>query len=108
MLKRWMPLIFMACFSANSAHAMRCGNDLVFAGDHLVDVLNKCGEPAFSTERSELLVTQVHHQLVAAGVVKPVVITEWVYDLGPNQFMRLVMFRNGLVQGIRTLGHGAR
>lgn len=103
---RCVLLIFVVCVAASSAHAMRCGNDLVFEGDHLVDVLNKCGEPVFVTERSELLVTQVHHQLVAAGVVKPIVITEWVYDRGPNQFLRLVMFRNGVVKEIRTLGYG--
>ena len=36
---------------AYSAASMRCGNELVSVGDHLVEVLGKCGEPVYAERR---------------------------------------------------------
>jgi len=108
MFRRLLSLMFAACMLVSNAHAMRCGKALVSKGDHFIEVLNKCGEPTYREDYTELLVTRTHHKLVTLEVVKPIVTTDWVYNFGPHQFMRLVRFKNGVVRGILTLGAGYR
>ena len=33
-------------------------------------------------------------------------VESWVYNFGPNKFMRKVRFENGIVADIETLGYG--
>lgn len=69
---------------AVAAADLRCNSLLVEPGDHLVDVLDLCGEPAFSTQRVDL---RRDGRLVT--------VDEWVVDLGRNRFRRHLEFENG-------------
>lgn len=92
-----------------TAHAqewsMRCGKDLVKEGDSRSHVLAKCGKP-LSKERFQ----EAHEDERVdpnSGKVRVYRRTErlerWVYDLGPNQFVRELVFRKGALASI-TLG----
>ncbi len=35
-----------------------------------------------------------------------VTIEEWTYNLGPNRFLRILTFRNGVLANIKTGGYG--
>ena len=122
-------VIFAAClsFAAFDAEAMRCGNKLVSAGQHMAEVLGRCGEPVHVQQRliyrtglprpdyarspglryrgddvtrEELLIHQ-------RSVVE-VQVELWTYNFGPRKLMRLVRFENGVVRDIKTLGYGFR
>lgn len=78
--------LLLAIFCTQTGHAadLRCSSLLVEPGDHLIDVLDLCGEPVFSTQRVDLR---------RDGRV--VTVDEWVFDLGRNRFRRHLEFQNG-------------
>jgi hypothetical protein len=91
-----------------SAHALRCGTALVTAGDHKIDVLQKCGDPVSIDTRTAYQVIQKHHKhhTVQRELVIPITIEEWIYNFGPRQFMRWLRFENGRLVKIRALQYG--
>jgi len=73
------------------AGGLRCEDQLIQEGFTFVEVLERCGTPAFETQRPEWLVP---------GVV--VFVDEWTYELGRNRFRRLLTFENGRLVRIET------
>jgi hypothetical protein len=97
--------------------AFRCESGrLVDTGDHMYDVRNKCGEPDMVTQRVDK--RKVKHKVVrwvqgAAEEVEEereveVLIDEWVYDLGPQRFIRIVSFEDDHVTRVGTGSRGSR
>ena len=56
-----------------SAASMWCGNDIVNVGDPEVVVLQKCGPPSYKNG------------------------DQWIYDRGPGNFLKIVVFGLGKV-----------
>jgi hypothetical protein len=80
-----------------------CGDRIISTGDTKGDVLAKCGEPFYRTSHDEELREQfdeIHSRRVV------VTVEEWTYNFGPQRFLRIITFRNGLVVDIRTGGYG--
>lgn len=105
MKKRIYFLGLCLCLSAPSAWAFRCGSSLVNAGDHKLEVLNKCGDPVFADSRIELRYTKLFGTGLEFGQYVPIMIDEWVYDFGPNRFVQLFRFENGRLVDIQSLGY---
>ncbi|MFT3915455.1 MAG: DUF2845 domain-containing protein [Anaeromyxobacteraceae bacterium] len=79
-------------------------------GDTKADVLARCGQPAdlhaWQGVRSLPLVAT---GTGAVGVSRrPVRHEQWIYNLGPNQFLRVVLFEDGRVASVSTGGYGYR
>ncbi len=106
---RAAPLFALALLMAMPAHAFRCGNHLIVAGDSRDKVIARCGEPS-DVERTAVLrrpVIWYHGRPFHVGsdpIEVPVEV--WTYNLGPNKLMRRVKFEGGLVTTIDTLGYG--
>ena len=77
--------------AATSAHAFRCGALLVREGETPVEVRGKCGEPSSQERR------------VACGGPT---IDQWTYNLGPNDFLQILTFRNGRLEMIEAGSYG--
>ena len=78
--------------------SMRCGNDLITKGTSQAKVAALCGQP-----------TQVVHPPAYDGVVPGASDVQeeiWTYNLGPNNLMRRIWFRNGIVANIDSVGYG--
>lgn len=79
-------------------------------GVHLRDtrgqVLAKWGEPTRRQRRREASSVYVPSGTVAVGATRIVEVEAWIYDLGPRRFMRRVVFEDGLVVRVETLGRG--
>lgn len=78
-----------------AALAFRCGKVLVSEGDSKAEVLIKCGAPDWKTQWSEDFV----------GGPYPVVSSEkerWLYNLGPQRFMRILLFEDGRLSEVNT------
>jgi hypothetical protein len=99
-----------------SAQAMRCGTRLVTAGDTQEEVLRNCGEPVQTSSRyitrgasySDLrfgnsISGSTNGQYFFA---EEVLVEEWIFNFGPNKFMRKVIFENGIVADVETLNYG--
>jgi len=86
-----------ALLAAPSAHAFRCGTELVQEGDRKFDVVEKCGEPDFRDRRSGAW-------LQGFG---PVGFTETCYyNRGPSRLLRILTFEQGRLRSIETGGRG--
>ena len=114
-------IVAVALLAPESAHAFRCGNKLVKEGMHEVEIVAICGEPTtkrnlgyavrlidYRDRRSNLpgmsLSRSRGHVLYPAEVM----VTEYIYNLGPRKFMRRLVFEGGLLATIETLGRGYR
>jgi len=94
--------------AALPAYAFRCGTRVITQGDPADKVLNFCGSPiSVQTRRAERpYIDELGRSYLYRGLVEEVVIEEWTYNLGPNQFMRLVRIENGRVVEVKSLGYG--
>lgn len=88
--------------------AMRCGSELVSHGDHKIEVLHKCGQPALVEPRGYQHYSYQPHYLHGSRQHFAVYadIEEWTYNFGPRRFMRLVRFADSKVVRIISLDYG--
>lgn len=90
-------LLLCAPMSAPADNAMRCGTRLVGPGDRMFEVRELCGEP-------DIKVVLVSALTVNYGFLPYE--EEWQYNLGPQQLMRFLRFRNGRLTSIETGPYG--
>ncbi|MCC3243843.1 DUF2845 domain-containing protein [Methylocystis sp. WRRC1] len=102
-------------FPGDVAFAMRCGTSLVIEGQSKYEVLRLCGEPAYADSRVEYrwapnwtgprpLDGPANHY--PSPAVRRLVYDEWVYNFGYTQLMPSLIFENGRLIEIRSLGYG--
>jgi hypothetical protein len=97
-----------ATISANARDdGLRCGSKLVVIGDTRDSVRHKCGDPADITHSTEVRRPSFAYRgrLFYEDEVA-VEVENWVYNLGPNKFMRRVRFVDGIVEDIESLDYG--
>jgi len=117
--------LFLFTSAVQADSTLRCGRDIVSRGDNQGEVLIKCGEPIYATERkiyrsgipnrrfrslsfgngysSDITRRElIHHNRSVVEV--PVEV--WTFNFGPRYFMRDITFVDGRVSNIKTLGYG--
>ncbi|HBH35205.1 MAG TPA: hypothetical protein DDW45_02005 [Gammaproteobacteria bacterium] len=109
-------LLSMLLAGACSIHAesRRCGTRLVDTGDTKADVLMRCGEPMLKEVlRSESTGNQFRSdsdiqsgQNTDSGEIRlynetTEIIEQWTYNPGWGKFLKLVIFRGGIVDSIK-------
>ncbi len=104
-------LLLLSVFAGSTAAAdsMRCGTKLIVDGDTRAEVRAKCGKPE-DIDKSTLLRRAVlwlngRPVYVGDGLVE-VPVEKWLYNFGPQRFMRRLKFVDGKVTAIETLGYG--
>lgn len=113
-------LLALGLLLPETAAAFRCGNKLVKDGMHEVEVVAICGEPTFKKHLGYAIrnVNIREHQVSvpgwtitrAPGYYYPaeVMVTEYVYNLGPRKLTRRLVFEGSLLVSVETLGRGYR
>lgn len=107
-----LAVVVGVLMNANAAFAMRCGTHLVREGDLRSRVLQLCGEPTDISQRVEersvrQLVAQQRQDVptvLSASVA--VVVESWTFNFGPDRAMQRVVFYDGVVNQIESLGRG--
>ncbi len=102
--------------AVSPAGAMYCGVNVINEGLSKFEVLQRCGPPAYSDTVYEARLaipnTTIPRPLVGSTLASPypglqqVAVDEWVYNFGPTQFMPQLIFENGRLIEIRSLGYG--
>ena len=92
------------------ANTMRCGSRIIARGDTRSEVAARCGEPTeVITQRSvfrrPVIWSNGRPFFVGESFIE-IPVESWIYNLGPNRLMRKVIFENGFVSEIQTLGFG--
>ena len=88
---------------AEAANSMKCGTRLVTTGDTKAEVLARCGAPDWRDEWSEKIIEDF------AGLNERRISVErerWIYNFGPQKFLRFLVFQNGRLVNITTGDHG--
>ncbi|MBD3655025.1 MULTISPECIES: DUF2845 domain-containing protein [Marinobacter] len=97
------PLLALLTFAALVALAqtshgeLRCGSSLVSNGAWPIEVEERCGPPDYVAEYPSATVPGL-------GVVQTE--AHWYYNHGPQRFMQRLIFRNGKLARVDTLGYG--
>lgn len=94
-----------------TAEALSCAQRLVVVGDSSARVMQLCGEPAEIVERNETRSRTVQGRapdgtIVMHTITVTVVLQQWTYDFGPQRFMRQLIFEEGRLIRMSTLGYG--
>jgi hypothetical protein len=99
--------VAMTYSSMSIADGLRCGNKLVQQGDSRASVRAKCGEPVDITHKTILRrPSYVFRGRLYYGDEVAVEEEGWIYNLGPNKFMRRVRIVDGIVEDVETLDYG--
>ena len=115
----YLCLFLASLLFTNSALAMRCGTKLVSKGDSMFKVYKLCGTADFVQERTIYRYgipisrfTSVDNRLGDRELLLhqrsrvEVLVEDWTYNFGPNQFVRRVRFEDGVVIRIDTQSYG--
>jgi hypothetical protein len=116
-----LGLLAIALLAPGTAEAFRCGTKLVKEGMHEAEVVAICGEPT-SMRHLGYAVRLLDYRDRRPGVPgwtlsrgpshalypAEVMVTEYVYNLGPRKFMRRLVFEGGLLATVEKLGRGYR
>lgn len=86
-----------------TAAAMRCGGRVVDTGDYAVQVRARCGEPYWISETSTILVYGAYGPVVQRAVQE---VQDWYYNFGSSRLVRRLVFVDGRLHRIDTLGYG--
>lgn len=105
--------------TSTSAHALRCGRNLVKTDMHEAEVIKICGNPTTARDlgyavRGTFVPIRRH---AAPGMTiehypgyghyrEEVLLTEYVYNFGPRKLMRRLLFEAGILVRIETIGYG--
>jgi len=124
-----LPVLLVLSLTTVEARAdyMRCGRDLISEGDRQGEVLAACGEPILARDkkiyrtgipRRNFRLTHLGNGFYADLTDRELAyhnrstvevnVETWTYNFGPHYFMREVMFQDGRVIDIKTLGYGHR
>ncbi len=98
---------------AAADETMRCpSGKLVRVGDRLLDLAQTCGAPDQTDRRTAWREVAGRREsgprTDEERLVVEVRIDEWLYDLGPGRLVRRLVFENGRLARIDTLGRGRR
>lgn len=100
---------FLVLLLSAPAMAFRCGTQLIREGDHYIEVLKKCGEPALQERWIEegVVSRQIHPSFrFREYTTDGVVVQLWTYNFGSQKFMRQLKFRNGFLEEIEKIDYG--
>jgi hypothetical protein len=109
-MKRVAAVVILGLLACSPAFAFRCGTKLVAKGDTRSQVAAKCGEPTDVVKMSSIFrrptVWANGRPYYLGEDFVEVPVESWIYNLGPNKLMRKVIFEDGVVSEIETLGYG--
>lgn len=108
-MKQANLLIFLlSLLFPNAVYALRCGNALVSIGDYKYDVYGKCGAPESVDTRTTVIGHKLHfpHRTLDIEQYDEVQVETWIYNFGSMRFKHYLLFENGVLVEIKTLGRG--
>lgn len=92
---------------ATEMETMICKNGIVSKGDMPIEVVAKCGEPAQRAQREEKRIERIWEpQGKERTALSLVTVDDWTFNFGPNEFMQRLLFENGRLVRIESLGYG--
>ena len=89
-------------FAQTSSSDLRCDGGLISVGDYASELLRKCGEPIYATQREQKIVEE---SFTGDHIITTVLIDDWTFNFGPNRFQCRILLRNSRVWKIEIMDH---
>jgi len=89
---------------AIQSDSLICSDGIVSIGDIALDLLRKCGQPAYTSQHEEAIVEE--GVIPGRRVLSSYIIDDWTFNFGSNRFQYRVLLKNGLVWKIESLEYG--
>ena len=96
--------VVVLSFAFSDAFAFYCKNKIIDKGLSKGEVKSWCGDPTFEDRRKEDRIKEIEHG--KESTIISVTVDEWMYNFGPNRFISILMFENGLLREIKTGDYG--
>jgi hypothetical protein len=90
---------------AGETGTLICKGGIVSIGDTVGDLLSKCGQPVYKTQREQKRVEEGARG-ARERFITTTVIDDWLFNFGPNEFQYQVLLANGRVARMESLGYG--
>lgn len=84
---------------------VRCKGGIVSVGDSAGEVLFKCGQPATMTQSAKKVVQKGTPSGPTTSVTN-VIVDNWIFNFGPNEFQYQLELQDGRVSRIQSLDRG--
>ena len=97
-----LAVFFLAFLNSHSVFAFDCGNGRAGIGDSKYEIRQKCGEPAYKDQTQVGRFRQIEEPFEQDFVH----IEYWLYNFGPTQLVKVVIFEEGKVIGTHEYGYG--
>jgi len=84
--------------------SLKCEDGIVSVGDVALDLLRKCGQPAYATQREQKIVEDGYFP--GDRIITTILIDDWTFNFGRDRFQYRILLRNGRVWKIESLDYG--
>ncbi len=105
-MKALCGILLVVAFLINAAFALRCGTNLISAGDPQIRVLQYCGEPASKVVSYKEVFIKRWTITGAIAFSNTIEVDTWTYNFGPTQLMSILIFENGVLVREDTGNYG--
>lgn len=98
-------ILFNVSAHATATDTMICKGGIVSVGTTAGEVIYKCGEPSFTSQREQ---TSIEHGVVGhrGNLYTTSTVDDWTFNFGPNEFQYRLLLENGRVISIESLDYG--
>lgn len=90
---------------ATDSGSMRCKGGIVSVDASAGEVLAKCGQPATTTQSAKKVVEKGQYAN-QTRTITTVVVDNWIFNFGPDQFQYRLELQDGRVSRIESLDYG--
>src|ERR1700737_4560135 len=109
-MNKWLVAGVLSCIpTLVAAQSLRCGSKIIGRGITRAEVSARCGDPAQVEHKSAYTGTSIAadgRSNLTNGSTVEVQIELWTYNFGPNKLMQRILFADGIVVTIESLGYG--
>ena len=109
----FLVVLMMIVIVAVDAYAFRCRNEIVTTGNSECVVLSRFGPPTYkqevNTETRGTTVGRYYRGHYYGGMYseETVVVEEWYYNCGENDFIYILTFKAGVLEKETSAGYGS-
>jgi Protein of unknown function (DUF2845) len=107
-MNKWLMVAVVTCVPALAmAQSLRCDRKIISQGASRAEVTAFCGNPVQVDQKSVYLpIAAGHRANPVAGTAVEVQVEVWIYNFGPDRLMQRILFEDGVVVRIESLGYG--
>jgi hypothetical protein len=89
---------------AQTSDSLRCTGGIISIGDIASELVRKCGQPTYATQREQKLVEE--GTIPGERIITTIIIDDWTYNFGANRFQYRILLKNGRIWNIESLNYG--